>query len=147
MKTYYLTKDNIIFFASEDKGEAEKMQSYYPDFALKSTERTIIYYKYSYFFLDEKYDWYLEDLRREKIIQLDSNCKSYIYSKYPIETQSNIIARIGYTDEDFETYKQFNLSQRQKYHEKEQQINEAKTIEEVEAVDIEFNDENTEDKA
>lgn len=30
---------------------------------------------------------------------------------------------------------------------KEQQINEAKTIEEVEAVDIEFNDENTEDKA
>lgn len=141
MKTYYLTKDDYILFASQSKKEVEEQNTHFVDYQLKSTEKTIVYYKDMYFFLDEKYDWYLEDLRREKIIQLDSNCKSYIYSKYPIETQSNIIARIGYTDEDFEVYKQFNLSQRQKYHEKEQQINQAKTIEEVEAIDIDFGDE------
>lgn len=153
LETFFNNKDkNVVVFAFENKKLIKKIFTI-DDLIIRGhllqkiieedknfiiTDINNIVKKNNAFYIDDNIEIVLNDIKEQKILLLNSNCKSYIYSKYPIENQSNIIARIGYTDEDFETYKQFNLSQRQKYHEKEQQISEAKTIEEVEAIDIEF---------
>ena len=78
----------------------------------------------------------LEELKQEKIKELRQNCQDYIYSVYPIYKQMNIINPLSdYSNEDRITMNAFLDKQRTICNEKEKQINEAESREEIEEIE------------
>lgn len=78
----------------------------------------------------------LEELKQEKIKELKQNCQDYIYSVYPIYKQMNIINPLSdYSNEDRIAMNAFLDKQRAICNEKEKQINEAKSREEIEEIE------------
>lgn len=100
--------------------------------------------------VEQGYDgWYLkgyapqkplEDLKKEKIQELKNNCQNYIYSKYPIYKQLNAASGLA-TEEEISQMITFIQKARLICEEKEQQINSAKTQNELEKISTNFNQE------
>ena len=81
----------------------------------------------------------LEELKVEKIKELKDNCKSYIFSIYPIDKQLNIINPLNdYTEEDKQNMNIFINKNRNICKEKEELIKKAKNQKELEEIDIKF---------
>ena len=84
----------------------------------------------------------IDDLKQNKINQADSNCQNYIYSVYPIHKQMNIINQLfDYTNEDREIMNNFINSQRKKFHNIKEEINNCLTKEELDLINIDFKNE------
>lgn len=84
----------------------------------------------------EKPEPSLEELKQEKIKELKQNCQDYIYSVYPIYKQMNIINPLyDYSNEDRISMNAFLDKQRAICNEKEKQINEAESMEEIEEIE------------
>lgn len=144
MTTYYIKKDNKILFIDEDKQKLINTLAFQPDLKkkdIKETDKEIVYFNGEFVFKEEVESEFITDLRNKKIEQLDINCKTFILNKYPETTQLNIIAQNEYTEEDLKTYKEFVAKYRAEYHSKKEQLEQATTEEEIEAVDIEFKEE------
>ena len=140
---YYIEKNkNIILYDVDQKRLIESLK-YRPDCRkedVKQTTKKIIEFNGKNVFEIDVLEELLASRKKEKKEKMYLNCKQYIYSKYSPEAQSNISMRIGYTDEDFEKYKKFNLEQRSKASLLNKKIEETKTIEELEKINIEFKD-------
>lgn len=81
----------------------------------------------------------LEELKAEKIQQLKNNCKSYIFSIYPIDKQLNIINPLNdYTEKDKQNMNIFINKNRNICKEKEELIEKAKNQKELEEIDTKF---------
>lgn len=84
----------------------------------------------------------LEELKKEKIKELKNNCKSYIFSVYPIDKQLNIINPLNdYTEEDKQNMNIFINKNRNICNEKKELIKKAKSDEELKKINIDFNKE------
>ena len=82
----------------------------------------------------------LEELKQEKIRELKDNCSNYIYSQYPIHKQLNIANGLA-TEEEISQMTSFIQQARLTCEEKEQQINSAKTQNELEKISTNLNQE------
>ena len=82
----------------------------------------------------------LEELKQEKIQELKNNCQKYIYSKYPIYKQLNVANGLA-TQEKIAEMITFIQKARLICEEKEQEINSAKTQNELEKISTNFNQE------
>ena len=82
----------------------------------------------------------LEELKKEKNQELKNNCQNYIYSKYPIYKQLNAANGLA-TEEEISQTITFIQKARLICEEKEQEINSAKTQNELENISTNFNQE------
>ena len=82
----------------------------------------------------------LEERKQEKIQELKNNCHKYIYSKYPIYKQLNVANGLA-TQEKIAEMITFIQKARLICEEKEQEINSAKTQNELEKISTNFNQE------
>ena len=81
----------------------------------------------------------IEELKQEKLNFLNSETQKFIYAKYPIYKQLNIINPLNdYTDKDRNTMNEFINSTRNKNHKFVEQINNCTSKEELELIKIEF---------
>lgn len=76
----------------------------------------------------------IEELKQEKLKELNSVCNEYIYSIYSLETQLNILALNDYTEEDLDNMKSFIKFCRDRHEEYRQEIKETKTKEDLEKI-------------
>ena len=90
--------------------------------------------------LSKKTEKPLEELKQEKIQELKNNCQNYIYSKYPIYKQLNAASGLT-TEEEISQMITFIQKARLICEEKEQEINSAKTQNELENISTNFNQE------
>lgn len=81
----------------------------------------------------------LEELKQEKLNFLNSETQKFIYSKYPIHKQLNIINPLNdYTSKDRNTMNEFINDVRNKNHKFVKQINNCTTKEELDLIKIDF---------
>ena len=81
----------------------------------------------------------IEELKQEKLNFLNNETQKFIYTKYPIYKQLNIINPLNdYTDKDRNTMNEFINSTRNKNHKFAEQINNCATKEELDLININF---------
>lgn len=81
----------------------------------------------------------LEELKQEKLNILDNETQKFIYAKYPIHKQLNIINPLNdYSEEDRNNMNEFINSIRGKNHKFVEQINNCTTKEELDLININF---------
>lgn len=81
----------------------------------------------------------LEELKQKKINILDNETQKFIYTKYPIHKQLNIINPLNdYSEEDRNNMNEFINSIRNKNHSFVEQINNCTSKEELDLIKIEF---------
>lgn len=91
------------------------------------------------FELETKIEIPLEELKQEKLNILNSETQKFIYAKYPIYKQLNIINPLNdYTDKDRNTMNEFINEVRSKNHKFIEQINNCISKEELELININF---------
>lgn len=142
-KDEFITETRIEVF-NKDKSIVETIQKArddLKDLEIQETEEEIINWKGENVFKKYVETDFINDLRNKKIEQLGINCKTFILNKYPETTQLNIIAQNEYTEEDLKTYKEFVAKYRAEYHDRKEQLEQATTEEEIEAMNIEFKQE------
>ena len=104
--------------------------------AIETDKEVVRNYDGKLVFEGEETEVPLEQLKQEKIKELKQNCQDYIYSVYPIYKQMNIINPLSdYSNEDRIAMNAFLDKQRAICNEKEKQINEAKSREEIEEIE------------
>lgn len=117
----------------------KKYKTHTPEMAIWCNQK-------GYYIVQEKDGYYirehtktLEELKAEKIQELKNNCKSYIFSIYPIDKQLNIINPLNdYTEEDKQNMNIFINKNRNICKEKEELIEKAKNQKELEEIDTKF---------
>lgn len=81
----------------------------------------------------------LEELKQEKLNFLNNETQKFIYTKYPIYKQLNIINPLNdYSEEDRNNMNEFINSIRSKNHKFVEQINNCTTREELDLININF---------
>lgn len=81
----------------------------------------------------------IEQLKQEKLNLLDNKTQEFIYNRYPIHKQLNIINQLNdYLEEDKNKMNEFINNIRSKNHEFVEQINNCTTKEELESININF---------
>ena len=109
------------------------------DYANKNNK--IIVDKGTYYETEEKKEPVktLEELKEEKIKQLEKNCEDYIFSVYSVAKQLNIINPLNdYTEEDKQNMNIFINKNRNICKEKKELIKKAKNQKELEEIGIKF---------
>lgn len=146
-KDEFITETRIEVF-NKDKSIVEAIQKArddLKDLELQETEEEIINWKGENVFKKDVYEEWLEDLKNKKLEQLSMNCKNYIFSKYNETTQLNIVRET--TSRELEEKADKNLIEmnnfidenRKKYSVLKNQLKQATTEEEIEKIDIDFN--------
>lgn len=81
----------------------------------------------------------IEKLKQEKLTLLDNETQKFIYAKYPVHKQLNIINPLNdYSEEDRNNMNEFINSIRSKNHSFVEQINNCTTKEELGLININF---------
>lgn len=146
-KDEFITETRIEIF-NKNKNIVEAMRKArddLKDLEIQETEEEIINWKGENVFKKDVYEEWLEDLKNKKLEQLNMNCKNYIFSKYNETTQLNIVREK--TSRELEEKADKNLIEmnnfidenRKKYSVLKNQLKQATTEEEIEKIDIDFN--------
>ena len=147
-KTFVETKKTYIKLNKNN--EIVASANFQPDKTFVETNKKVIQYNGKLYFEDSIPDeikniiYPTEEekiirIKQEKIELLKSNCSNYIYSKYPIYKQLNVANGIA-TEEEIAEMTSFIQKARLICNDREEIINKAESVEEVNNINIEFTD-------
>ena len=136
--TYYIEINGEIKTFNKDINNIKNLMLYRKELAgkeIKATEEEIISFQGRNVFKKDVLEEYFKEQKVNRLDNLDMNCKSFIYSKYSVETQLNITNGIK---EGQEEMKEFINKARGQYKQKKKELEACKNEEELNKVNIEF---------